>query len=467
MTGKCESELPERVLNQLRRFRCAARPLLVAVSGGPDSMALLSILLTLRERNAVLKLYAAHVHHGLRGEDADQDEALVRAFCQEHRIRFVRATIRIEPHHGNVEGTARRLRYDALARLALPRTAVVLTAHTLSDQAETFVLKLCRGAGPSGLSGIRECRRHLEPDSRRTVTVVRPLLATTREELEGWLERNQVPSRVDSTNFDCKPRRNWIRHQLLPELARHLNPGVIDHLARTAGLMRGIDLDLRRRARRFIHRHCQMEPSGRTLPVPALRRLPPVLRNQVFREFLSEGGQTPSPLTSRHLAQITTLLKGHSGRRVKLPGNLEVSRELDHILRQTDPPIEDFEFLLPLPGRLRIPSLEVELEVQRAEASEADFLTRDTELTVRNRRGGDRVPYTVDGKTRRLKGLFLELRIPAWRRDRIILILDSAGIVWMDGIPLHPKRRGNVRGWRVLVHSAVRSTPENDGYVEG
>jgi len=205
--------------------------LVVAVSGGPDSVALLRAL---RDARGLGPLVAAHLNHQLRGAESDADELFVRELCDRLSMTFrsqsldVRAVALAEG--ANLEGVARRLRYDWFARVAAEEgLGAVATGHTADDQAETVLHRLLRGTGLRGLRGIA-ARRDLAPG----VVLVRPLLTATRAEVMAYLNAMDQSYRQDSTNLDPAFTRNRIRHHLLPLLAAEYNPEIIAVLTRLA-----------------------------------------------------------------------------------------------------------------------------------------------------------------------------------------------------------------------------------------
>jgi tRNA(Ile)-lysidine synthase len=212
---------------------------IVAVSGGPDSVALARLLVKLQMQNQVGPLILAHLNHQLRGAESDADEAFVAGFADElmkqgadvgfHSKRLDMAALAHE-RGGNLESTARQERYDWFAEIARAEGARwVATGHTADDQAETILHRLVRGTGLHGLMGIAP-RRELIPG----VELLRPLLAVRRTDVLAFLESEQQPYRIDSTNADVGFTRNRIRHELLPELASKYNPAIVSILCRLA-----------------------------------------------------------------------------------------------------------------------------------------------------------------------------------------------------------------------------------------
>ncbi|MBI1913756.1 MAG: tRNA lysidine(34) synthetase TilS [Planctomycetes bacterium] len=234
---------PSSLLAGVERWLCRLgvkqKGMVVAVSGGPDSVALLRALLALRG-SPPPPLVIAHLNHQLRGSESDADEAFVHELhdslvslghadlglcCERIDVAAIAAA-----ENANLEDTARRVRYDWLARVARQHgLGIVVTGHTTDDQAETVLHRLLRGAGLQGLRGIAPRRPLAEG-----VEVVRPLLDVTRAEVLAFLEAERQPARQDRSNDDLRFTRNRIRHELLPYLAEHYNPAVCEVFARLA-----------------------------------------------------------------------------------------------------------------------------------------------------------------------------------------------------------------------------------------
>jgi tRNA(Ile)-lysidine synthase len=223
------------LVSKLDRFLQTQQPgadgILVAVSGGPDSVALLR---GLREAGPALPLVAAHLNHRLRGEESNADASFVQELCGTLGLKCcydhcdVRA--RAEEEGNNLEATARRIRYDWLEKVASEQGLHwVATGHTADDQAETVLHRLLRGTGLRGLRGIA-AQRPLSPD----VTLIRPLLHVTRAEVMEFLQTRNQDFCTDRTNLDLTLTRNRIRHELLPFLAANYNPEIARVLAQVA-----------------------------------------------------------------------------------------------------------------------------------------------------------------------------------------------------------------------------------------
>jgi tRNA(Ile)-lysidine synthase len=231
--------LVRKVERWLRRHEIGVGGIVVAVSGGPDSVALLRALLAVRPSAPGETLVVAHLNHRLRGAESDADAAFVCDLHQQMARSQSALALRCEAEdvaatahaeHANLEAVARRIRYDWLAKVARQADAHwIATGHTADDQAETVMHRLLRGTGLKGLRGIA-ARRVLAPD----LEVVRPMLGVTRAEVMEYLEGEQQAFRIDATNADLRFTRNRLRHQLLPHLARRYNPEIAAVLCRLA-----------------------------------------------------------------------------------------------------------------------------------------------------------------------------------------------------------------------------------------
>ncbi len=314
--------ITQRQARMLAAFRAAAARLglltpwsrvLAAVSGGPDSMALLCLL---AERLPPRRLSVAHVNHGVRGKASDADQAFVAAAARGLGLPF--AATRLGKAKGKVsEESLRDARYRALEAMARRVGATHLAlAHTADDQAETVLLRLARGTGLPGLAGIPE-KRELE-----RLMLVRPLLGISREDLVAYLKRHRIPSRKDRTNRDVRYARNRVRHRVLPELGR-INPCVKEALVRLsaqageAAAFLAVAGELA--ARRLVRKH----RGGLRIDAARLRGLPPALRAEVWR--LAHARLAPGrSLDADHLAALDGLLgKGKTSGAVALPGKVE------------------------------------------------------------------------------------------------------------------------------------------------
>jgi tRNA(Ile)-lysidine synthase len=315
------------------RLGIAGQPLVVAVSGGADSLALFQALRQLRGE-ALPLLIAAHVNHQLRGPEADADEAFVRGLATGDGVRCeaVRIDVRAlaDAEGGNLEGTARRERYRWLERVATDNgVSLVATGHTADDQAETVLHRLMRGAGLQGLRGIARRR----PLGTR-VTLVRPLLDITRAEVLAFLQENGLTWREDSTNAGPTFTRNRIRHQLLPLLETQFNPAIRAILCRLSEEA-GEAHDEEQAGALALQREAELARAGPVL-VFELARLREATRRRVrllFRLVWEREGWSTGEMGRREWGRLEAVVFD-ALTAVDLPGRIHVRRK-EQVLQVT------------------------------------------------------------------------------------------------------------------------------------
>ncbi|HET9251382.1 MAG TPA: tRNA lysidine(34) synthetase TilS [Candidatus Eisenbacteria bacterium] len=338
MTRKTPSRTPNPRDARLERFASRALesdrllppslPLLVAVSGGPDSVALLHFLAGYRERTGEPAggVIAAHVNHGLRGAESEEDATFVRERAATWGLPYLEETVVLAP--GSSEEVCRRARYGALRAMAARSGADrIATAHTADDQAETVLLRLARGAGLRGLSGM--------PVSGRVqgVRVVRPFLEVTREQVLEYVGRHGLPFRTDSTNLSSRAARNFVRREIVPRMRERVNPRVREAILRAAGAIREANAFLDAEARRALPDvTCGRGPGEIRLDARALLRYPKTLRTYLLRLAVQEVAGTSRDLATTHIESLHSLVRSGSGKSLDLPGGIRVRKERDRIV---------------------------------------------------------------------------------------------------------------------------------------
>lgn len=409
---------------------------LVACSGGADSVALLSVVKELASEFGI-SVRAAHLNHQLRGSESDADQAHVEGLCRNLGIPLDCENLDLHQFQaqGNLENAGRRARYDSLARIALPFGAVVATGHTLNDQAETFLMKLFRGAGPGGLSGIAVQRIHHDRTNHRKAKVIRPLLGCTRSEVLEYLGERGLEFRTDRTNRDTRFDRNWIRHELIPLLERRFNPRLVEVLGRTSTLFHELDDLLERTTLSRLGDRLE-DPSDVRLPISLLSDLPDPLRRSAVRMAYRRVRGTLTDLTQRHVASSLELIEATSGKRVDLPGGVVAQREFED-LRIGPPPTDlRFSYRIDWPGEQVIPEVGKKVRVSAPDQEAQGWLALpEGSLIIRNRRPGDRYQVTWRSPEKSLKRIFMEHRIPVSRRGRLLIFEAAGRIVWVEGFP--------------------------------
>ncbi len=291
---------------------------LIGLSGGADSVALLCAFAQLKSDGKLEnELAAAHFNHRLRGDESDGDEEFSRILAGSLQLEFHTGEPGDSEIRGNTEQSARRARYSFLLRTALENGASkVVTAHTINDQAETFLANLIRGSGPDGLSAMAVER---ELGGSKVVTLVRPLLHwATREMTEEYCAHLGVEFRNDSMNVDPAFNRVRFRNELIPML-QQFNPSIIETLARTAGSMR----DVRNVVDRLMSENTGIAElvNAPFLPVGKLKELPHELMQMTIRSWVRKQKGDLKGVSSAHLKGIAALVGSvKSGKIVELPG---------------------------------------------------------------------------------------------------------------------------------------------------
>ncbi len=458
--------LVNRVAKALREggVRAGAR-LLVAVSGGVDSMVLLDALARLRTV-LDLRLCVAHVHHGLRVPAGNADAAFVTS--EAARRGLPAHVIRLDPtarrRGDSVQAWAREARYQGLEAVrGQVRASRVLTAHTQDDQAETVLLNLLRGTGPRGLAGI--------PSSRDRI--LRPLLSVSRREVEAYATRHQVPYREDASNASDAYRRNHVRHHLLPLLATTYNPRIVESLATLAALIREDDAALAAAARALMARAVRARDGEVCLDVKAFRSAPPAIARRGFQAAFQMARGPAAHLTRRHLDACLGLLRREGA--VRLPGEIVACQAGSEIRLEAapagrvgrtarhGPPAPHTLGLVPLRlgAWIRWPPLGCELRVRRVRARLrpiSDGWTAylspallEARLAVRGWRPGDRFrPLGAPGR-KKLQDFFVDTKVPREQRGRVPLLVAGEEIAWVVGQRIAEEFRWSGQGAACLV----------------
>ena len=406
--------------------------IVMAISGGCDSSALLHILIKLREPMK-LDILCAHVNHNLRGEESDRDEKFVRDICEKYNVplRVLSADVDdyAAEHRLSTEEAGRELRYEFFERCCdeLGEGSLVATAHTLSDSAETFLFNVARGTSVDGICGI--------PPKRGNV--IRPLIEFTRKDTETYCAENKVPFVTDSTNLGDDYTRNKIRHRAVPVL-KEINPsfeysllGIENDLYEIRGLLDDLGNTALEKAK---------TPKGYNADI--LGNEPAAVQKRAAAMLLEEFG------FSLNRERIVALVNGFSGEDfktelskdaylVKQDGMIyrEDRAELLPEIPETDFSEGDFDF----PGKkaeIKILSPEkfknLHIVNQYALKDAFDYDKIRGKAVLRSRRTGDKAD--IHGGTKTLKKLFIEEKIPFEKRNSVTVIADDDGVLWVEGL---------------------------------
>jgi tRNA(Ile)-lysidine synthase len=462
----------DRVRRTIRRYGLLPRETRVAValSGGADSVALLLILRELAPTEGFRLAGAAHLNHQLRGAAADEDEAFCRRLTSELDLPLYveRCDVGSRARNSNIsiEHAAHDARQEFYARAAARLSvSAVAVAHTRNDQAETFLLRLLRGAGPRGLGGMHA----------RAGIVVRPLIETGREDVRAFLDAGRIRFREDATNVDTTIPRNRVRHELMPVLEARFSPGIVEVLAREASIAREDAEYLDEVAGDVARRLVARVPEGVEIRRADLVALPPAIARRVVRIAAQQIALRSQFVGFDAVDAVLRLAVSNTSGPLDLPGQ-RVSCRGDSLLfagsagRGSPPTALAFDYPLPVPGTVLVPeaacTIAADVQPVPSGRSAPDVWTlagRGDEavleagritspLTVRNRRPGDRLrPLGLKGH-KKLQDLFVDAKVERAARDKTPVIVDSAGqIVWVPGHALAEEFRVTDRTRAVVI----------------
>jgi len=461
--------LLERVKETIKRYAMLEQGerVLVAVSGGVDSVVLLDILCRLAAEYT-LDLTIAHLDHGLRGEEAREDARFVAHLARKEKLALIEKKLDVaefskEKRIGIEEG-ARLLRRDFLHAAADEvGAAKIALGHTQNDRGETMLFNLIRGAGPTGLVGIRPVN----------LSVIRPLIEVSREEILSYARSCDLPWREDRTNQDLSFSRNRIRHRILP-LLREMNPRVLAALQRTADLLATEELALDDLLAPLWVKVLIVQAEDRiVIQRGRLSQLYKGVQALLLRRGIARLRGDLQGIEKVHIDALLGLVASHRAHgKLDLPGF--VARFQGDELTLEEGEMENpLSFEVPIAlGRTEISSLGISLDLsienrigsgesQIAEDREVEVADADRvqfPLHVRGRRPGDRFAPLGLGGEKKLKNFYIDERVPFYDRDRVALLCDRQKIIWVVGLRLSDAVRVTSETKKVLIMRKERLT---------
>jgi tRNA(Ile)-lysidine synthase len=458
----------------------------IGLSGGADSTVLVHALRDVSERAELgWKLFPAHFHHGLRGNEADEDAQFVSDLADELNLPFFseKADIRaaVEEEGGSTEEVARRHRYAFLERVALKTGSEwIAVAHHADDNAETVLHRICRGTGLRGLIGIRDLRP-VQPDSH--VQVVRPLLHQRRETIEEMCKQQNIRIRTDSTNLSDEFTRGRIRHRVMPVLREALNPQVADALLRLGEHARWLGNYLEDAAMRvFESLVISQRPQQIVLNAKALLGKQRIIQAEVIRRTVAlVGGEQDLSFTN-----VNAILKlaedPGSGKEVHVPGPVLVRKQYDRLdfrpLVDNEPPPDLGTVFVICPGKTTLGVLGCELEAELHDVGPElvddlrvkndpyeewlDYDKLHLPLLVRGRRDGDRFRPLGSPGAKTVSEFFSNEKLDPDVRARTGILCDQDGPVWV--MPLRIDERVKIsaqtrKAVRLVLHARGNAAP--------
>ncbi len=419
--------------------------ILVALSGGPDSVALLHALKSLQSRFG-LKLYAAHLNHKIRGMEAQKDALYAAQLCDSLSVTFFVKAVDVPLYASenklSLEEAARKIRYEMLFEVKEKISAdKIAVAHNLDDQAETILMRMLRGTGIKGLKGM---------DYIRDGCVIRPLMDVQKKDIVAYCNENELSPRIDKTNLEPDYTRNKIRLRLIPYIENEFSPNLKETLSRMSNIIREDSDYLEKEAENYFKKEA-IVISENTVKLDnfEINSLHNSMKKRLIRLCIRHCLKTLEGIESIHIDDVMSIMKSSRNEAVlNLPKGLFVYKKPDGIyftLSQIEHSVNSFEYSL-IPGEnVLIKEIEMKIESkimpkekcillptgQFTKAFDLNKIKGD--IKIRTRAEGDKMKPMGLGGTKKLKDIFIDMKIPREKRDSIPVVCDDNGIIWLVG----------------------------------
>jgi len=449
-----------------------AERVLLAVSGGADSTALLYVMHVLKTENILSSdLVCAHINHQLRGADADVDEDFVTAQARDLKLTITTKKLDVRgfarKNKLSIETAARQMRIETLLNIAKAGNCnSIATAHHKNDNAETVLHRLVRGTGFRGLAGIWPTRLFADD-----IRFIRPLLSVTRDEIIEYLKKRNLKWRRDHTNADCTYTRNFIRHRLLPALQQDCTGSLVEQLSELAAS-----------SRKFYNMVCNCAnkawPQLTDCPANVLKlnlqmflTHPVPVKVELVRRSLTAIGCGQRDLTRLHFQKILRLAEQNvGGRKIELPAGFVVRREYGNLIFARPETISPHDELignstpLQVPGKTKFGRFLIQAATLEADGNRIEkFKTEENNciecfdwdkvklpLTVRSRKAGDRFwPLGLDAE-KKIGKFLTAAKVPHHLRRKLLVIEDSEKIIWLWPIRISERTRVTNKTRKIL-----------------
>ena len=441
--------------------------ILVALSGGPDSVCLLYILIKLRETLGI-EIGAAHLNHMLRGEDALGDEEYVNKLCKDLNIPCYIKQVDINKYARenklSSEMAGRSVRYDffdeIISKYGFNKIA---TAHNANDQAETVLFRLMRGTGLEGLGGIKVSR-----DNK----IIRPILCLSRNEVEDYIEKEGLNPRIDKTNFEKVYNRNKIRLDILPYIKKHFNADIVQTLNRMSTLLQKDNDYLERSAYKYYEKNC-LKSKEHFILKKELFNEEEAITSRVIRNALTEYSKSNYDFEMKHISEIIHLARKNSGKKIDLPNKIyaeniygdiyikkrikkqKIDNKNEIVINKNDINGKKVEFHN---YKLEFSIIDNNNLIYKKNSLKKffDFDLIENFIVIRKRKDGDKmIPLGMKG-TKKIKDIFIDAKVPKEQRDYIPIIEFDNNIAWLTGIKVSDEYKVNNNSKNILMISIER-----------
>lgn len=413
---KIIKKIESRLIKELKLRN--ANSILVAFSGGADSVSLLYILNSIKEK-AGFSLYAAHLNHNLRGEAADNDEAFAREFCEKLGVELfvkkedVRAYAK--EHKLSEELAGRELRYSFFEQIMREKNISLLaTGHHGDDQAETVIMHLMRGSGIDGISGMRYSRDN----------IIRPLLDVSKDEIFAFCKEEGIGYCTDATNFETDYSRNKVRLELLPKM-QEFNPNIAGTISRTARVLAD-ESDFLDEYADGVYKDIVKDNS---VELSKLLDLHMAIRRRIVRKMTEKAAETKKDISYDYVDKTLALVNtGKTGKSINLLSDVTARVEYGNLIIEREYELSDFSYKMSIGEEQYIDQTGVRIKI--CEDENGDFqLPENGNLILRTRQNGDRVyPLGMNG-SKKLKDFFIDEKIPRHERNKSLILTCDGEIV--------------------------------------
>lgn len=418
---------------------------LVALSGGPDSICLLHILYMLKDELNI-KLGAIHINHMLRGDEALQDEKYVSDICSKLGIDcyIKRIDISRVSNENNVslEMAGREERYKAFEEVKKEHGySKIAVAHNANDQAETILMRMMRGTGLEGLVGIRSVREG---------GIIRPILCLNRDEIEFYCDENNLMPRIDKSNLERVYSRNKVRLDILPYMKENFNEDIIDTLNRMSLLLSKDNEYIEEQANKSYEKYCQLNKDKLTIKSELFETEKEAIITRVIKRAFKEISNSHQNFEMKHIYDVIDIYHKGTGKSINLTNNIVAENTYGNVIFKKKKEIKKQqtknEVLVEksiIPTCVDFKDYEVKMEILEKEkqiefSNNAliklfDYDKIEEGIVIRNRKDGDKMkPLGIKG-TKKLKDIFINLKVPREERDIIPLVCFDEEIAWVVG----------------------------------
>lgn len=433
---------------------------IIGVSGGPDSICLLHLFNDFKDGLGI-QICVAHLDHMFRGGESEKDADFVKALCHKLNIPFFQSKINVpdfaKKHGFSPEDAARRVRYNFFNEVKEKTNAnKIATGHNRNDHEETILMNIFRGAGVDGLTGIEPVRD----------CYIRPLIEISRNVIDTYLKQENISFKIDKTNLTTDFFRNSLRLELIPLITNKYCPHLGKSLRRLSKIAR-CDLSfMNEETEKAFSRVTKYKSGNVIVDLMKFTKLHPAIKQRVIRLAVKKLVGNVKDFESKHTKLLVNFVeKAPVGKSIDLPKNIKVIKEYDSVIlhRYNCDEIPDYNYILPVPGQITIKEIDISIKSYINHGNELDIMMENpmivyldydkikSDLTIRNRRPGDRFkPLGSDG-SKKLKDFFIDEKIPRRRRNAVPIIEVSGKIVSVGNMRIDEDFKVTKETKRILV----------------